>query len=173
METKRVRPRARRSWCARCVRALPQFGKDLEQYKHPGWEDVHQPPMLKDILKKLEDRDTDSPSKDEIDGDSSSSRTAREGEPRVCREGWEIESTLDTVLAVRTARRRRHRQGTPPVRRPRRRYHRRRRRDAVNEQAFYDAYRLGRLQTFVWINAKGFQKIMKKYATESAARYRA
>lgn len=32
------------------------------------------------------------------------------------------------------------------------------------EQVFYDAYRtLGRLQTFVWINAKGFQKIMKKY----------
>ena len=32
------------------------------------------------------------------------------------------------------------------------------------EQTFYDAYRtLGRLQTFVWINAKGFQKIMKKY----------
>ena len=32
------------------------------------------------------------------------------------------------------------------------------------EQRFYDAYRtLGRLQTFVWINQKGFQKIMKKY----------
>ena len=30
-------------------------------------------------------------------------------------------------------------------------------------QVFYDAYRiLGRLQTYVWINAKGFQKIMKK-----------
>ena len=29
---------------------------------------------------------------------------------------------------------------------------------------YYEAYRtLGRLQTFVWINTKGFQKIMKKY----------
>ncbi len=32
------------------------------------------------------------------------------------------------------------------------------------ERLYYDSYRtLGRLQTFVWINAKGFQKIMKKY----------
>ena len=32
------------------------------------------------------------------------------------------------------------------------------------ERAFYASYRtLGRLQTFVWINAKGFQKAMKKY----------
>jgi hypothetical protein len=34
----------------------------------------------------------------------------------------------------------------------------------VGEKQFYDAYRmLGRLQTYVWINTKGFQKIMKKY----------
>ena len=32
------------------------------------------------------------------------------------------------------------------------------------ERRFFDSYRtLGRLQTFVWINTKGFQKIMKKY----------
>ena len=32
------------------------------------------------------------------------------------------------------------------------------------ERQFFDSYRtLGRLQTFVWINTKGFQKIMKKY----------
>ena len=31
------------------------------------------------------------------------------------------------------------------------------------ERRFFDSYRtLGRLQTFVWINTKGFQKIMKK-----------
>ena len=33
-----------------------------------------------------------------------------------------------------------------------------------SERIYFDAYRtLGRLQTFVWINQKGFQKIMKKY----------
>ena len=39
------------------------------------------------------------------------------------------------------------------------------------ERKFFDSYRtLGRLQTFVWINAKGFQKIMKKYDKRNSLR---
>ena len=106
METKRARPRARRSWCARCVRALPQFGKDLEQYKHPGWEDEYiNYRMLKDILKKLEDRDEfgSSPSKDEIDGEFFQ---ALEDELEKVNRAFvekasEIESTLDTCTPGR------------------------------------------------------------------------
>ena len=38
-------------------------------------------------------------------------------------------------------------------------------RDRQQGVVYYEAYRtLGRLQTFVWINTKGFQKIMKKCA---------
>ena len=40
-----------------------------------------------------------------------------------------------------------------------------RKRQEARTNEFYEAYKtLGRLQTFVWINTKGFQKIMKKCA---------
>lgn len=44
-----------------------KFGKDLEQYKHPGWEDQYiDYKQLKDILKQLEEPDGPA-NKDDID----------------------------------------------------------------------------------------------------------
>ena len=44
-----------------------KFGKDLEQYKHPGWEDQYiNYRELKNILRKLEE---DGAIKDEVDGE--------------------------------------------------------------------------------------------------------
>ena len=147
-----------------------KFGKDLEQYKHPGWEDEYiNYKMLKDILRKLERTDEEGNilSKDEVDGEFFQ---ALEDELEKVNSAFvehasQIEAAFDTVNVTRTSSVGKEMDtcssNTPATA------------DAATskaeaarrqEQLFYDSYRtLGRLQTFVWINSKGFQKIMKKW----------
>eukprot|EP00900_Chrysochromulina_parva_P005937 jgi/Chrpa1/15344/Chrysochromulina_OHIO_Genome00000345-RA len=153
-----------------------KFGKDLEQYKHPEWEDEYMNyQMLKDILRKLE-----SQAKDEVDGEFFQ---ALEDELEKVNSAFvehasQIELAFDQLGSVHAgsksglgSRGGSHASMAPatapgtdealassPSAAATADSERRK------EQVFYDAYRtLGRLQTFVWINAKGFQKIMKKY----------
>lgn len=147
-----------------------KFGKDLDQYKHHGWEDEYiDYKGLKNILRKLEDE-----SPEEVDAEFFQSlEDELEKVNRAFHEhALEIESALDSSTqqtplaspgpptrasvavagtegdcsdsAAKSA------EGHDETR--------------TDEKVFYDAYRiLGRLQTYVWINAKGFQKIMKKF----------
>ena len=160
-----------------------KFGKDLEQYKHPGWEDEYiDYKELKNILRKLEEEHA---SKDEVDGEFFQ---ALEDELEKVNRAFyehalEVETALDQTVSRTTT------QDVSPNRaaameaaseaeaaeaqvqggrssEAEAAAEREAKAQAVRvqEQVFYDAYRtLGRLQTFVWINAKGFQKIMKKY----------
>lgn len=157
-----------------------KFGKDLEQYKHAGWEDEYiDYKLLKSILQQLEEPGT---SKDDVDGEFF---TALEDELEKVNRAFhdhasEIEAALDQTTSL--ARRRNgsepsdldRAQGTQPSAAdsgsssaaPDAAAVREAKNEAArqHEQLFYDSYRsLGRLQTFVWINQKGFQKIMKKY----------
>eukprot|EP00327_Prymnesium_parvum_P018422 CAMPEP_0113263646 /NCGR_PEP_ID=MMETSP0008_2-20120614/18558_1 /TAXON_ID=97485 /ORGANISM="Prymnesium parvum" /LENGTH=528 /DNA_ID=CAMNT_0000112369 /DNA_START=79 /DNA_END=1665 /DNA_ORIENTATION=- /assembly_acc=CAM_ASM_000153 len=138
-----------------------KFGKDLEQYKSAGWEDQYiDYKGLKLILKRLEDPEN---SPDEVDADffqaleDELEKVNRVFHTRTS----EIERMLDTTsrtgnLTLSDAPPPPE-GGTPSA-------------EAAVDKAkeedaqFYESYReLGRLQTYVWINAKGFQKIMKKY----------
>jgi ribose-phosphate pyrophosphokinase len=138
---------------------VTQFGHDLEQYKHPEWADEYiDYKMLKTILRKMLEPDA---VKDEVDGEFFS---ALEDElEKVNRYFHEhasaIEAALDPSAAPAPAAGLADGASEASLTREQRNELARER-----EQVFYDSYRtLGRLQTFVWINAKGFQKIMKKY----------
>jgi len=114
-----------------------KFGKDLLQYIQPDWRGSYiDYNGLKTILKKAKD-EAFTGTKEDID--SEFFLALEESLEKVNRlfldQCAELELALD--------------ESTP--------------KPATTSQ-FYDAYRnLGRLQTFVWINTKGFQKIMKKY----------
>jgi len=138
-----------------------KFGKDLQQYKLPGWEDDYLDYKgLKYILKKLEE----GVPREEVDGEffqaleddlekvnraflercnaiEATIEMSQESAPAsTAAEGETSESTAARDRAAQTER------------------------DRQQGVVYYEAYRtLGRLQTFVWINTKGFQKIMKKY----------
>jgi len=163
-----------------------KFGKDLEQYKHPDWEEEYiNYKLLKDILRKLEDVDEEGQmvaSKDDVDGDffqaledelekvnsafvkhASQIETAFDqlggssGGGR-SRASSSVMGSVDARLGASSSEAAAPADAAPPSAASAAES------ECRKEQAFYDAYRtLGRLQTFVWINAKGFQKIMKKY----------
>jgi len=159
-----------------------KFGKDLQQYIAPGWEsDYIDYKGLKVILKKLSEPDCDL---EEIDGEFF--MELEENLEKVNRAFLthcsELEAALEQDSSASVERLQISAPSTPTSQR-------RRSSSAVKKeegsssrqddgpkpavagessgdtkQEFYDAYRtLGRLQTFVWINIKGFQKIMKKY----------
>ena len=162
-----------------------QFGKDLEQYKHTGWEDEYiDYKALKLILSRILEPGA---IKDEVDGDffqaledemekvnrafhehASEIEAALDGvtdqkkrpstAPGVGMSGLSIEGSGEPSSQTSAAEAAAARES--------------RNEDArQSEKIFYDAYRtLGRLQTFVWINAKGFQKIMKKYDKRNSLR---
>ena len=175
---------------AACQRGAMKFGKDLEQYKHPGWEDEYiNYHMLKSILRKLEHENLE---KDEVDGEffqaledelekvnrafyehaseveaalDQTTRPGNVGDSAVDLEGLTIDGAKGAAAAGPSAAAGlgtddsiAKRETTAQAARE-------------QEQVFYDAYRtLGRLQTYVWINAKGFQKIMKKYDKRNSLR---
>jgi hypothetical protein len=167
-----------------------KFGKDLEQYKHAGWENEYiDYRELKTILRKIEDPDA---VKDEVDGEffqaledelekvnrafhehaseieAALDHTTRQPKssslPDAAAPSVDLSAlTIDGASAAAAG-------GSEPAAPRSREVETAAQREATTEEArqqeqtFYDAYRtLGRLQTFVWINAKGFQKIMKKY----------
>ena len=155
-----------------------KFGKDLEQYKHVGWEDEYiDYKGLKEILRKLEEEGA---VKDEVDGEFFA---ALEDELEKVNRAFhehasEVENALDsstmspldgpTYEAPPPAS-----EGGPTSPPGETAAQREAKKEAARqqEQVFYEAYRtLGRLQTFVWINAKGFQKIMKKYDKRNSLR---
>ena len=153
-----------------------KFGKDLEQYKQAGWEDEYlNYKMLKDILRKLEEEDENgnTPSKDDIDAEFFQ---ALEDELEKVNSAFvehasAIEAAFDSVesrprLGSVTMPSASAPAAAPSASEPPAANSIAERDELAREQEkqFYDSYRtLGRLQTFVWINSKGFQKIMKKY----------
>lgn len=196
-----------------------KFGKDLQQYRAPGWEDDYiDYKELKLILKRLEDDDA---TKDEVDAEFF--QALEDNLEKVNRAFLEKCQHLEAVLDQTPVGRERwsakepssrasggsggpgtpRHPGTPaslaslslgppssgaadrsgggvpspkPARLKATPLGDGREGDAaaaaaeieakLAEREFYEAYRmLGRLQTYVWINTKGFQKIMKKYDT--------
>ena len=194
-----------------------KFGKDLQQYRAPGWEDDYiDYKELKLILKRLEDDDA---TKDEVDAEFF--QALEDNLEKVNRAFLEKCQHLEAVLDQTPVGRERwsakepssrasggsggpgtpRHPGTPaslaslslgphssgaadrsgggvpspkPARLKATLLGDGREGDAaaaaaeieakLAEREFYEAYRmLGRLQTYVWINTKGFQKIMKKY----------
>jgi len=194
-----------------------KFGKDLQQYRAPGWEDDYiDYKELKLILKRLEDDDA---TKDEVDAEFF--QALEDNLEKVNRAFLEKCQHLEAVLDQTPVGRERwsakepssrasggsggpgtpRHPGTPaslaslslgppssgaadrsgggvpspkPARLKATPLGDGREGDAaaaaaeieakLAEREFYEAYRmLGRLQTYVWINTKGFQKIMKKY----------
>ena len=171
-----------------------KFGKDLEQYKSPGWEDNYLDYKgLKIILKKLED----GASREEVDAEFF--QALEEDLEKVCRQTsgltpahrhmmpsltatqvnraflercQEVEEALEKASSSGRAY---SGSGEKPVGEeaelvahdPQAKAALQREQVIKQQEAerqFFDSYRtLGRLQTFVWINTKGFQKIMKKY----------
>jgi ribose-phosphate pyrophosphokinase len=173
----------------------PQFGKDLEQYKHPGWEDEYiDYKMLKLVLGKILEPGA---IKDEVDGEFF--QVLEDELEKVNRafhaHAIEVEGKLDAATGPQ-----RTPSMTPSVSglsleeeggaaagssapsaaagatrndpaAADARNEARHEAARQSEQLYYEAYRtLGRLQTFVWINAKGFQKIMKKYDKRNSLR---
>jgi len=146
-----------------------KFGKDLEQYKSPGWEDNYLDYKgLKTILKKLED----GASREEVDAEFF--QALEEDLEKVnraflerCREVEEaLEKSSGSGRGFSGSAETPTKEGEL-AQDPEARAAMERERVIAQQEAerqFFDSYRtLGRLQTFVWINTKGFQKIMKKY----------
>ena len=161
-----------------------QFGKDLEQYKHTGWEDEYiDYKMLKLILSKILEPGA---VKDEVDGEffqvledelekvnrafhmhaqeveaqlDQATMPSKKGSLTPNLSGLSLEDEAGASGASRESSTSASNSAAAAAARELRNEAARQ-----SEQLYYEAYRtLGRLQTFVWINAKGFQKIMKKY----------
>ena len=149
-----------------------KFGKDLQQYKLPGWEDDYLDYKgLKTILKKLED----GVPREEVDGEFF--QALEDDLEKVNRAFLERCNEVETTLEMASLTNRIEASDRPvasesasvaieePNAEARAAMNREQKLERERqEREYYEAYRtLGRLQTFVWINTKGFQKIMKKY----------
>ena len=149
-----------------------KFGKDLEQYKSAGWQDDYiDYKGLKVILKKLEEEGAD---REEVDAEFFQSL---EDELEKVNKAF-LERCAEVEAALEVATRRMSRSSSSAglakeaeagvseltLEQKRQSLEERLEAQKQSERIYFDAYRtLGRLQTFVWINTKGFQKIMKKY----------
>ena len=137
-----------------------KFGKDLQQYRVAGWEaDYIDYKGLKIILAQL----ADGTPRDEVDAEFFHAlEESLENVNRAFLEKCaELEAALDKSSPGRS-----HSGSDSQADDAERE-----RESEVKQRVFYEAYReLGRLQTFVWINTKGFQKIMKKYDKRSQLR---
>ena len=150
-----------------------KFGKDLEQYKSAGWQDDYiDYKGLKVILKKLEEEGAD---REEVDAEFFQSL---EDELEKVNKAF-LERCAEVEAALEVATRRMSRSSSSAglakeaeagvseltLEQKRQSLEERLEAQKQSERIYFDAYRtLGRLQTFVWINTKGFQKIMKKCA---------